>query len=280
MKISQITFIIFILLAVVASGFYLVNAVTLGGNLSMGGYKITNLGAPLADSDMTTKGYVDSGYDNVCLDGDGDDYGNPGNPICPNGSETDCNDDNAAIYPGATEVCDDTVDNDCDGNIDCLDSECDGDPSCYCADGDGDGYGVCPDCDRINGCTYDGNDCCDSDSGSHPGAGYHTSINNCASWDWNCDGSTSKSGDDCNMQSVTLSSPNSCYINSSCTGSQYTRYAGCTENYLGQASCGQTHDYDYCWQMTCYGFNVDRECVAGTPTVYIEGDTDKTCSCK
>ena len=43
----------------------------------------------------------------------------PGTPICPNGGG-DCNDDQALIQPGATEVCD-GVDNDCNGLKDALD---------------------------------------------------------------------------------------------------------------------------------------------------------------
>jgi hypothetical protein len=36
----------------------------------------------------------------------------------------DCDDENAAVYPNAAEVCDDTLDNDCDGLIDAEDSDC------------------------------------------------------------------------------------------------------------------------------------------------------------
>lgn len=59
-----------------------------------------------------------------CLDGDGDGYGAPGNSACPNGSATDCNDGDMLIHPGASEVCNDTVDNDCDFSTDCADSDC------------------------------------------------------------------------------------------------------------------------------------------------------------
>ena len=39
-----------------------------------------------------------------------------------------------------------------------------------CIDSDGDGYGVCPNCNITSGCTYDGNDCNDSNSSINPGA--------------------------------------------------------------------------------------------------------------
>jgi hypothetical protein len=45
----------------------------------------------------------------------------------------DCNDNDAAINPFASELCSDTVDNDCDGDVDCADGDCAADPACVCA---------------------------------------------------------------------------------------------------------------------------------------------------
>lgn len=50
-----------------------------------------------------------------CTDNDGDGY-------CT--SEGDCNDNNAAVHPGASEVCGDGLDNDCDGLTDSSDPSC------------------------------------------------------------------------------------------------------------------------------------------------------------
>jgi len=54
-----------------------------------------------------------------CTDGDGDGYGDADVDTsgCPAGTDGDCDDTNAAVYPGATEVFD-GADNDCDGLYD------------------------------------------------------------------------------------------------------------------------------------------------------------------
>jgi len=95
-------------------------------------------------------------------DADGDGY------TCGNG---DCNDNDATVYPGATEMCD-GVDNDCDGN-----------PASYECDNDGDGWMQCEECDDNDPSNYPGvdldndgyaggccgDDCDDLDPNVHPG---------------------------------------------------------------------------------------------------------------
>jgi len=54
-------------------------------------------------------------------DQDGDGY-----TVC----QSDCDDENGFIYPGATEICDDLIDNDCNDEVDCDDSFCVNDPAC------------------------------------------------------------------------------------------------------------------------------------------------------
>lgn len=83
----------------------------------------------------------------------------------------DCDDSDAAVFPGAGEDCATGHDDDCDGSPDAVDAE-----GCvlFYADADGDGYGVGePVCrclpDAATPAHQDG-DCDDSDASIHPGA--------------------------------------------------------------------------------------------------------------
>ncbi len=89
------------------------------------------------------------------LDDDGDGYGDPGSSVeaceLPSGylaDDSDCDDGDAGIHPGATEICD-GVDNDCDGDVDDDDADITG-LSIWYLDADGDGYGV--DTDSLEAC--------------------------------------------------------------------------------------------------------------------------------
>ena len=81
-------------------------------------------------------------------------------------SSDDCDDTDASVYPGATEVCD-GVDNNCDGTID------EGAPT-WNADTDDDGYGdpavAMPACEAPTGYVSDATDCDDTDASVWPGA--------------------------------------------------------------------------------------------------------------
>ncbi|MBX3246415.1 MAG: putative metal-binding motif-containing protein [Myxococcales bacterium] len=117
-----------------------------------------------ADVDNDADGYCPIGRD---LNGDGD---------CTDDGEDlagfDCDDTNPAVNSGAVEICDDGLDNDCNGLVDFRDPACAG----Y-FDADGDGY--CPlgvDLDRDGNCTGPGEanvepfDCDDTDPTVSPRA--------------------------------------------------------------------------------------------------------------
>ncbi len=122
-------------------------------------------------------------------DVDGDGYGNLAAPVLaceqPSGTvidATDCNDGQATIHPGATEVCD-GIDQDCDGVADDGAS----DASTWYSDGDGDGYGdssVSTDaCSAPVGYVGNDGDCDDTAFAVNPG---RTEV--CNSIDDDCDG--------------------------------------------------------------------------------------------
>ena len=113
------------------------------------------------------------------LDNDADSFGNAlaQNLACDQPEfhvldDSDCNDINPSIFPGAVETCD-TVDNDCDGDIDDADGDVSNQINWY-ADDDGDGFGegvvtqvVCfqpADHSSVN------SDCADTDQLIYPGA--------------------------------------------------------------------------------------------------------------
>ena len=97
------------------------------------------------------------------------------------GSKNDCDDTNAAIHPGAVEICD-NIDNNCDGDID------EGtETTSYYADADEDGYGdfdnAVTACSPPAGYILQGGDCDDTNPNINPDA-----IEVCGDVDLNCDG--------------------------------------------------------------------------------------------
>jgi hypothetical protein len=59
----------------------------------------------------------------LCQDLDGDGWGNPASQDCPQ-PQLDCDDSNPAVNPAAAEVCDNGIDDDCDGFVDGDDPDC------------------------------------------------------------------------------------------------------------------------------------------------------------
>lgn len=139
--------------------------------------------------DDNCDGNIDEGVTTTYYaDADGDTYGDAAmmTEACtaPDGyvtDNTDCNDADGAINPGAVELCN-GVDDNCDGNID------EGVLMTYYADADGDTYGdaamTTEACVAPDGYVADNSDCNDADGAINPGA---TEI--CGNGiDENCDG--------------------------------------------------------------------------------------------
>ncbi len=164
------------------------------------GFLSVGLVAPSGCSFITTKEF-DARED---FDGDGfvgTQFGGP-----------DCDDNNAAVNPGATEVCD-GVDNDCDGTVDNADAA---DASTWYADSDGDGYGG----GSITGCAQPvgyvptPGDCNDGDASINPSAedfwydGIDSNCDGADDYDQDGDGDESSDygGGDCNDLDPTVNS--------------------------------------------------------------------------
>ena len=134
------------------------------------------------EADNNCDGTSDEGVTTTFyLDDDGDGAGEDANTVAtcalPDGyaaSGGDCNDDDAAIKPGATEVCDD-VDNDCNTLTDDEDSGLDlSTGQAWHADVDGDGFGdssaTTLACAQPDGLIADEQDCDDGAADVNPDA--------------------------------------------------------------------------------------------------------------
>ncbi len=170
-------------------------------------------------------------------DFDNDGYGSPTvsqeactAPVAYVSDNTDCNDVNASVRPGGTEVCDAANDDeDCDGFADDNDPEGATGTTLYYPDADSDGYGDSLDtgvawCDPPSGIVNNNTDCDDTATGTdiHPGA---TEV--CDSIDADCDGSLDDDAQD------------NCHTLAACTdpGTGYT--CSCLSGYDGDgiSSC-------------------------------------------
>ncbi len=140
----------------------------------------TNGGVEACDGiDNDCDGTIDEGQtqNTYYHDSDGDTYGDPADSIqaCSAppgyvGNDLDCNDADAAIKPGVTEICN-NIDDDCDGSTD------EGLPlNSYYRDADGDTYGnvsqVTQTCSGTppSGYVLNSTDCNDANTAVYPGA--------------------------------------------------------------------------------------------------------------
>ncbi|MCB9761223.1 MAG: putative metal-binding motif-containing protein [Alphaproteobacteria bacterium] len=151
--------------------------------------------------DNNCDGTVDEGVTVTAWpDVDGDGHGDPRYPeeVCSVeagyvDNDGDCNDIEAAAYPGAVEVCD-GIDNNCDGTIDDADPALDvSSATTWYVDSDGDSFGDPSNtevaCEMPAGTVTDGNDCDDGDPDVYPGA-----VELCNGVDDDCDPNTTEDG--------------------------------------------------------------------------------------
>ena len=216
------------------------------------------------------------------LDPDGDGYGeeSTGVILCgvvPTGmvdQAGDCGEGDAAVNPGATEVCDGTVDEDCDGLVD------------EGFDGDGDGYTSC------------GGDCDDGDGTLHPGA-----AEICDGIDQDCDllvdedfdadadGDTTCGGDcDDADPGIGPSASEVCDgIDQDCDALVDEDFDGDGDGWMGDPSCAPAYPVLDCNDSNgtvnpgatevCDGL-LDEDCSGAVDDIDVDGDTylDANCS--
>ena len=270
----------------------------------------TNVGAPSEDIEKTSRpqgaGYDMGAYEALCTavyyrDADSDGYGNAAIttlacsvPAGYTDNKTglfDCNDNNSAVNPAATEVCN-GIDDDCDDVIDNGFKF-----NRYILDFDKDGYGdndtsveACAAPDGYisdNGSVYD---CNDNNSAVHPGAadaicngidnncngqtdeGYESQTTNCGTGACAATGSTScVSGqvvDSCTKGQAGIETCNG--IDDDCDGSTDEGYVSQTTS-CGVGACARTGT------SSCVNGEVQQNCTAGSKTDEVCNGIDDDC---
>ncbi|MBI3757503.1 MAG: putative metal-binding motif-containing protein, partial [Deltaproteobacteria bacterium] len=202
-------------------------------------------------------------------DVDNDGYGNVAQTTqactAPSGyvsNSTDCNDTNAAVHPGAAEVCN-GIDDNCDGQID------EGVKSTFYADVDNDGYGnvtqTTQACTAPSGYVSNSTDCNDGVATVHPGA-----PEVCNGVDDNCDGQIDEGVESTFYADV----DNDGYGNVAQTTQACTAPSGYVSN---STDCNDTNAAVHPGAAEVCGDGIDQDCNGAdavcVPTTYQTGGT-------
>lgn len=175
-------------------------------------------------------------------DDDGDGYGDPDHSTlaCDAPSDTtiddsDCDDSDGGVHPGAAEACDGT-DQDCDGHTD------EGVLTTYYWDDDGDGYGgsdkTTEDCSAPSGYVATSTDCYDQNADVNPGqTSWFEVERGDGSFDYDCDGA--ETGEDETISTCSLSTSTSPDADAECEGDDGW--------YIGPPICGD----EWWWVSDC-----------------------------
>lgn len=180
------------------------------------------------DEDVRTSWYGDTDDDGFGDPDDGLEDCDP--PLGYVADDSDCDDTNAAVFPGADEWCD-GLDNDCNDVVDeeALDARV------FYADTDADGYGnvgvVAEACAAPSGFVADATDCDDTRAAAFPGA-----EETCNSLDDDCDGDVDESAVDAPTWYVDVDGDG--------YGSSAFSTAACTEPTGFQATATDCNDGD------------------------------------
>jgi len=207
--------------------------------------------------DDNCDGLVDDADPNLLLDNiktfykdtDGDGFGGSSfvqGCVAPTGYvalDTDCNDNSAAVNPGAVEVCD-NVDNDCDQLVDMADPSLDAaSKHLYYLDADHDTYGAGAGtlaCSAPTNYVAQAGDCNDSAASAHPGG-----LEVCDGFDNNCDGGVDG----------TAAAPNQCAALAGTLTGTYTHH---TDERIGTTIINQ---------MNCNGTGTASLVLSRTPAL-------------
>ena len=216
-------------------------------------------------------------------DVDGDGYGDAASTTesCawPSGYvdiDTDCDDADAAVYPGADEYCN-GYDDDCEGDVDEDDAV---DATAWHPDVDGDGYGDASSstsaCSAPSGSIADGSDCDDRDAAVYPGADEY-----CNGYDDDCDGAVDEAdaldtstwyadldgdgyGDPASTHSACTQPPRTSTDNTDCDDSLASVYPGAPEVWydgIDQDCDGNDDDQDG------DGWSIEDDCDEANPYI-------------